>query len=437
MGTVLGPGPRTVPNLRIMIFIYDLIYLILLVFYLPVYIFRGKFHKGFAQRLGFLPGRSDLHGPVWIHAVSVGEVMVIKGLLERLRQAYPDKKFVISTVTPTGHKIAQGLVREEDLLIYLPLDFSFIIRRAIRRLLPCVFILAETEIWPNLISSLARYNIPVATVNGRISDSSLRGYSLARFFFSPILKKVALFCVQSPTDAARFASLGVGEKRIQVTGNMKFDIKAAPTARLSATECRKKLKVGDKETLLVCGSTHPGEEELLVDIYARLLHTFAHLRLILAPRHPARAGEIEKLILHKGFSAQRFSLLAESTILGKKTVFIVDTIGLLMQFYAAADLVFVGGSLVKKGGHNILEPASLGKPVIFGPHTFNFSDITDLFLKNEAALMAKDAAQLESGISRIISDPQASSRMSAKAIELYLSNQGATEKSFSLIKTLI
>ncbi|MBU4251775.1 MAG: 3-deoxy-D-manno-octulosonic acid transferase [Candidatus Omnitrophica bacterium] len=417
--------------------IYDLVFLIFTVLYFPLYFLRGKFNSGFLRRLGFLPAQLNLDRPIWIHAVSVGEAIAVKGLASQLRQAYPGKKLVISTVTATGNKIAQGLVKEGDFLTYLPLDFSFIVRHVLKRINPCMFIIAETEIWPNLITCLDKLQVPVVTVNGRISDSSYGGYQLIKFFIRPILRMVKQFCVQSDLDAWRLESLGVDKQRIQVTGNVKFDINLDPPLELNVLTYRSKLGLGQADKLLVCGSTHPGEEELIFAAYSELLLAFPNLKLLIAPRHPERSEKISRLAADKGFMPVLISGISGAcpTCI-QRAVFILDTIGELVNYYSAADIVFVGGSMVKRGGHNILEPASLMKPIIFGPHMFNFRDISELFLANQAALVASDSRELVHKVKEILNNNLLAKGLVQRAYELIIKNRGATPKNIQIIKQL-
>jgi len=413
--------------------------------------------------LGILPRYLSLVNPIWIHAVSVGEAMAVRGLFSGLAKAYADKKFIISTVTSTGNKIAKSIARDNDLVTYLPLDFSFIVRKVIDKANPGLFIIAETEIWPNLISYLYKRNIPVVVVNGRISDNSFKGYMLIKFLLRPILNKVALFCVQTERDAQRLLKLGVYEDKVKVTGNMKFDIKdytdskktCLPEQVRDYTDLKQKLGLEVKGKLFVSASTHPGEEEIILKVYKDLLRDYSSLRLLIAPRHPERAKEVEKTVLKNGFRPFRISQLNGQTgkwfdrltiprtipseVEGRangQTVFILDTIGQLMNYYAISDIVFVGGSLVKKGGHNILEPASLGRPVLFGPHMFNFRDIAELFLKNQAAILVHNQKELREKIKDLLSNSSLATQFCQRAQELILGNQGATQKNAGLIKNL-
>lgn len=418
-----------------MVILYNIISLAIMIFYLPIYLCKRKFHKGFLLRFGFLPKDLKLNRPIWIHAVSVGEVMAIRGLTEELRKIYPGKKFVISTVTATGNKIANSLGKEGDFITYLPLDISFVVKSVIDKINPEIFIIAETEIWPNLISCLNKKNIPVVIINGRISDVSFRGYLALKPLIKPILRKVKLFCVQTQQDFKRFNLLGANGACVKVTGNLKFDISCHVASKENSARNRSKLGLGSKDSLIVAGSTHPGEEEIILSVYKELLMSFPDLKLLLAPRHPERSRDIAIVVSDFGFSSIFTSAITAA--LPDDPVFILDTIGELFSLYAAADIVFVGGSLVKKGGHNILEPACLAKPVLFGPHMFNFRDIADLFLRHKAVIKVSGKDELKSRIHDLLNNPAMAEQMGQRASQLILQNQGATQKTMQLIEAVL
>lgn len=414
---------------------YDFIFLVFAIIYLPIYLCKRKFHRGFGMRLGILPKNLALNRPVWIHAVSVGEMMAAKNLIQGLRAGYPGRQFFITTVTPTGNKIAAGTAGSSDCVSYLPLDLSFIVASVIERVKPSLFILMETEIWPNLITQLYKKGIPVILLNGRISDHSFRGYGLIKFLLRPLLKKISLFCVQTKVDAERFIRLGASEERIKISGNMKFDIADYGPGPTDILGDRLKLGLQDKEKLLIAASTHPGEEEIILDAYKRLSANSHCLRLLFAPRHPERAKEIEKVVSKLGFTAVFISVLSvQGCDEAKSPVFILDSIGQLMRYYSIADIVFVGGSLVRKGGHNILEPASLGRPVLFGPHMFNFRDISGLFLENNAAIMVCDPSELAGKLMALLNDFSQAQDLGRRAKALVLENRGATQRNLGFLQ---
>jgi 3-deoxy-D-manno-octulosonic-acid transferase len=426
-----------------MFIFYDLIFLIFAVCYLPVFLFKKKLHAGFGQRLGNLAGVPELDRPIWIHAVSVGEAMSIKHLLESLKKKFPEKDFVISTVTPTGNKIAKSFAGKNDVVIYLPLDLSWIVRRVVRQIDPSLFIIVETEIWPNLITCFYKNNIPMAVVNARISDRSFKGYLLAKFVFKPLLNKIGIFCVQSGIDAERLAGLGVDPGKIIHTGNMKFDIQVRSSQELKKdyTDYRHKLGIGPEDKFWVAASTHPQEEEQVLEVYLSLSSLYPELKLLIAPRHPERSQIIEELInSHRRLKAYRVSGLARfDSVPGQSDrcpVFILDTIGKLINFYVVSDIVFVGGSLVEKGGHNILEPASLAKPVIFGKYMFNFRDIAEMFVQNNAGIMVNDLGELEQSLKDLLDNPGKIIQLAIAGQEIILKNQGATARNAEEIRLL-
>ncbi|MFH1888717.1 MAG: 3-deoxy-D-manno-octulosonic acid transferase [Candidatus Omnitrophota bacterium] len=415
---------------------YDLIFLIVALAHLPLYLFKRKFHPGFWMRLGIFPRGMKLDKPIWIHAVSVGEVMAIKNFLTQLR-ASTDKNFLITTVTSTGNKIARGIAKDADFVGYLPLDFSFIVRSVVRRVLPSLFIIAETEIWPNLITALYQEGVPVILVNGRISDRSFKGYLAVKPLLKPVLDKISLFCVQTEDDARRLRYLGVSGDKMRVTGNMKFDNAACADKNIEGTadKYRALLDLKADEKLWVCGSTHPGEEEVILEVYKELIKESPKLKLLIAPRHPERSAELENILSRFGFRAGLFSGLAlKPCACVARPVFVLDMIGELIYFYGIADMVFVGGSLVKKGGHNILEPASVGKPVLIGPHTFNFRDIVGLFLDNEACIVTHNREGLLKNMRNLLNNPDIAGRLSQRAKLVISENKGATARNLGYIR---
>ena len=421
-----------------MFIIYDIITLLIIVFYLPVYLLKGKFHKGFLARLGILPKGLNLAGAVWIHAVSLGEAVSVRGIYEGVKKEFSSKRAVFSTVTLTGNKIAKSYCQAGDFVTFLPLDFSFLVRNFIKRVRPSVFIAAETEIWPNLISYLFQEKVPVIVVNARISDSSFRGYMLVRMLIKPILNKVTLFCAQSEEDARRLIILGVEDKKIKVTGNIKFDAAKSLPSDFNVQNYRKKLGLAKEDKVFVAASTHSPEEEQILSVYKDLVGDLSNLKLILAPRHPERFSEISVLVKKYGFNPVSInSLEGKQHAISKGDIFILDFIGQLVYYYAIADVVFVGGSLAKKGGHNILEPAAQGKPVIFGPNMFNFRDITDLFIKNHAGIQVKGSDELRNKIKILFKKPELAAGLCRSADALILRNKGATLRNLEYIKEYV
>ncbi|MCU0666575.1 MAG: 3-deoxy-D-manno-octulosonic acid transferase [Candidatus Omnitrophica bacterium] len=410
--------------------IYNIIFLLYALVSLPVLAVKGKLHRGLWMRLGFLAQELKFNNPIWIHAVSVGEVMAMRAFILKLKSAYPNKEIIISTVTATGNKVARQIV-SVDKVIYLPLDFSFSVERFIQRIKPALLVVAETELWPNLIQGFWRHKIPVAVVNARISDRSFGRYQIMRFFFKAILRKISIFCAQTDLDAWRLEQIGVGKDKIKVTGNLKFDVEIKQSSG-QEVYLRQALGIKSGVPVLVAASTHPGEEEQLLRVYQKLLPDFSSLRLVIAPRHPERSSEVKRIVEKKGLSAQLISKMDKPK--GAKEILILDTIGKLMDYYAISDVVFMGGSLTKNGGHNILEPAILGKPVLFGPFMFNFRGIAKLFLDKEAVIGVANEDQLVASLKDLLSYPQKALSLGEKAKQLVLAGRGAAENNLRVIK---
>lgn len=428
-----------------MFIIYDLIFILFALFCLPFYIIKGKLRPSFLMRLGILPKdvlmlKNQAQGPIWIHAVSVGEAISVKPLLEELGRIFPLRRIVISTVTVSGNKIAQSFKAKEDLVIYLPFDISFITRNVVKRIRPGLFIAMETEIWPNMISALHNFNVPIVLVNGRISNGSFAGYKKIKIFTRPILEKINLFCMQTGNDSKRIIFLGAHEEKVKIVGNMKFDaIDYKGKAADYREEYKKVLGLTSTGKLIVAGSTHAGEEEIILHVYKKLIGDFPGLKLLIAPRNIDRSASIEKLINKFNFKSLRISQAKRS---GSNTnslsrVFVLDTIGELVNFYAISDLVFVGGSLVKKGGHNIIEPALFEKPIIFGLHMSNFRDIAEAFLSKAAALQVKDSRDLYNCFKELLINREKRESLGILAKAVTEESRGATKKVVSFINEKI
>ncbi len=421
-----------------MFILYDLIFIIFALIYLPVFLLRNKLHKGFTQRLGFLPPELKLKQPIWIHAVSVGEAKTAELLVKQLRIIYPKKQFALSTTTPTGNKIARNFSGENDFVFYLPLDISFVTKKVIRLINPCFCIIMETEVWPNLITQLYAAGIPSVVVNARISDNSFLGYRLIKPLLKPILNKMRFFCVQTAQDAQRLRALGLSNDKLKITGNMKYDIAALVDSKADYISSRLRLGLEEAAQLVVAGSTHPQEEEIILGAYKQVMGSSPNARLLIAPRHPERAREVAKLAARIGFEVTFISKLTSgSESKSQDPIFILDTIGELLSFYAIADVVFVGGSLVNNGGHNILEPALFEKPILFGPHMSNFKQMSELFLNNSAAIMVAGGQELSANIQSLLNNSSGISSIGKKARQLVLDNQGATIRNAELIEKVL
>jgi 3-deoxy-D-manno-octulosonic-acid transferase len=420
--------------------LYDLILYVAALFLVPYYLFRGlrygKSRRGVRERLGMYAQdfRQSLQGRrvIWVHAVSVGETRAAIPLIKEMRERYPDALLLLSNVTETGREIAVG-VSEIDYYIFFPFDLRWIVRKALKLISPELIILVETEIWPNFVLEAKKLKIPVILVNGRISDRSFPRYRWARELFFPVLDSVTEYCMQSERDARRIRHLGAAAGRVQVTGNLKFDMQP-PKVEANLEHLRSELKLPEQGLVWVAGSTHDGEEKLLVSVYLQLRKKCRDLFLILVPRHPERCRQVQDELGKLEVSATlRSSLWLREKSLQHGEVMIVDTLGEMLKFYALADLVFVGGSLVNIGGHNILEAALLKKPVLYGPHMQNFKEIARLVREAHAGLQVKNSEDLLQQMRILIENPQEASRIGENGYHLFEENRGATQRTLAVI----
>lgn len=386
-------------------------YLMLLPWFLRRMCRRGGYRKDFFQRLGRFP--ADLRAKllarrrIWIHAVSVGEMFIAMRIARELRARRPDLAFVFTVTTSTGHAVAEKQLDKDDVLLYFPVDLPLVVRRVLNVVRPLALILVETEIWPNLLRTLHFRNIPVILVNGRISDKSFRGFRRLRIYVREIFSALDLVCVQGKEDSSRMIELGARPERVHVMGTAKYDEAAAGSDIQLPTDVFKRAGFPDDALLLVGGSTWPGEETVLLDLYRRLQPTHPKLRLVLVPRHFERAIEVAAEIEKAGLIGIRKSVLnGAATVPAPAGVLLVDTTGELKRYYAAADIVFVGKSLTRHGGQNLIEPAALGKPVIVGPNMENFRPVMADFLAAGAVLQVPDKAALGAAIERLLGDPE-------------------------------
>ena len=401
---------------------------------------RGR-RAALAERFGIIPpgdaARVTGRGVIWVHAVSVGETLAARPLLRALKVRYPEKLLVVTNVTETGREVAQGL-REPDLCLYFPFDYRFAVRRLLRSVRPELVVIVETEIWPTFMNELQRQGIPAVLVNGRISDRSFGRYRRLSWFFGPVLGKFSALCMQSAEDARRIIAIGAPAGRVVVANNLKYDLPVAPCAAGERESLRERYRIPRDSIVLVAGSTHQGEDELVVAACRRLRAAGRELFLVLVPRHPERAGEAAGLLRREGFGVTlRSRLEEEGEPFTADETLLVDRVGELMNFYALADLVFVGGSLVPTGGHNLLEPASVGVPVLFGPHTTNFREITRLVLEAEAGLQVADGDALAEALTLLLDDEACRMRLGRNGLELMKRLGGSTERHLVVIEALM
>ena len=394
---------------------------------------HGKYREGLGERLGKVPPRLKPHpGPaIWVHAVSVGEVLAVSALVKELRRSFPQYRVAVSTTTATGQKLAKQHFGE-DSVFYFPLDFRFAMRPYFAALRPRLIVLAETEFWPNFLST-AHASARVAVVNARISDRSWPGYRRFRPILKKVLRNVDLFLAQTTQDASRLRDIGAPAERVQVSGNLKFDV-TMPSAPAIVASLRSAFQQAAAGPVLVCGSSVEGEEGLLLRAFENVLASHPRAVMILAPRRPERFGEVAQLLEHLGIRFWRRSLWGGDAISGG--VFLVDTIGELASLYALADVAFVGGSLVPRGGHNIIEPAQHGVAIMVGNHTENFRDIISLF-QSQDAIRVVGAAEFPLVLMDLLSNEAERVALGRRGAETLQSQMGATEKTLRALEQLL
>jgi 3-deoxy-D-manno-octulosonic-acid transferase len=353
--------------------------------------------------------------------------------LTALRKSYPDTPLVVSNMTETGREIA-ARIGGIGAAIYFPFDYRFACASLLKTLNPQLIIIAETEIWPNFADETSKRGIPLMIVNGRISDRSFGRYLKMSWFFTPVLARFTALCMQTQADAERIISIGAHPERVHVTRNLKYDIqpRLVPAAERAALRSEYGLDCNCK--LLVAASTHPGEEELVLRAFKTILQSFPQTLLIFVPRHPERGGEVAALLERERYSCRRLSLSRGTGQTAAGEVLLVDTIGELMKLYAASDVVFVGGSMVPRGGHNLLEPASLGKPIVFGEFMANFREISSLVLEGGAGFQVKSVDELAAMVMSLFADPAKAAETGENGIKLLESSTGATELNMEIVR---
>lgn len=409
---------------------------------LPLVLTSGKRRKSVLQRLGLekFPkqkiqpgGLCETDHPVWIHALSVGETFSAVELVKTLRKKFQHRKIYFSVSTATGFVEARKrLSLETDHIFFYPYDLVFVVRRVLRRVSPSLFILVESDIWPTFLVELNKRNVPSVLVNARLSDSSLAGYKKLSMIMAPVFNSFRKICVQSDLQGQRFLQLGVKPDKICVTGNLKFDQKPIPVSDADKLSMKNELAIDEKNRVFLAGSTHPGEEKLLLESFIRLRKNFSDLSLVVVPRDPDRADDIQRLSISLGFKAKKMSQIE----LEGADVVVVDMMGVLRRLYAIADIAFVGGSLVDFGGHNPLEPAAYAKPVVFGPHMYDFPEISGMLLDVGGAVRVHSPEQLYESVRELVMDQAKVKRMGENAFGVFQSNQGAVEKTAAIIKSI-
>ena len=431
--------------------VYSFVTLLVMVLASPYFLYQALRHRKYIgslrQRLGSLPVSFNVDGDasIWVHAVSVGEVLTARPLIAELRERYPRLRLFLSTTTLSGQQLARRHLSEVDAVFYFPFDWAFTARRTLSLVQPKLFVMMETEIWPNLLRECRRRGVRTVMVNGRISYRSFPRYRLIKPFFRRVLADIDRFCVQGEETARRLVELGADQARVTVTGSLKFDALEPPVAAPAVVSVgtgrgRERVlrffRLSPNRSVIVAGSTLRGEEEAVIKAFQRIRAMGGNPLLVIAPRHPERFAEVERLCRHEGLATVRRTALAIDAEPRADAV-VLDTIGELAQVYQIATAVFVGGSLVPAGGHNILEPALFGKPIVFGPHMQNFGEIAEAFLANGAAVQVRSDRELEDVLTGLMTDPVRRARLGAAARALIDANRGAKARTVAVITRLL
>jgi 3-deoxy-D-manno-octulosonic-acid transferase len=429
--------------------VLDALYLFALIALSPWLAYKalttGKYRRGLAAKfLGRVPSignrQSAIDNPVcWFHGVSVGEIHLLRPLIAAFRQRHPDWRCAVSTTTDTGFDEARKHFADLPVFFW-PFDFSWAVRRALRRVRPALVVVAEGELWPNFLLAARRRGVPVAVINARMSPRSFGRYRRLGGLARRLLAKVDLFAAQTAEYAAHLRLLGAPAERVHVTGSVKYDGTSADRDNPKTRELRRLLAVEPDDLVLIAGSTQAPEEEVALGIFRRLRDTFPRLRLILVPRQKERFDEVAALLKRQGEPwVRRSELSLQSSIINhQSSIILVDTIGELGALWGLADVAFVGGSLDgKRGGQNMIEPAAYGAAVLFGPHVWNFRDAARRLTDTRAAVQVADAAALETAVHRLLADAGERARMGAAARRFVREQQGATARTLELLDGLL
>lgn len=425
-------------------YLLNIVYGFLLIALSPWLLYRAiikkKNRRGWWAKLtGRIPIRQSAAPCIWLHAVSVGEVNLLRPLIARLSQELPEYEFAVSTTTETGYDLACKIF-EKHTVFFCPFDFSWAIQNVLHRLRPSLLVLAELELWPNLISVTRARGIPVSLVNGRISQGSYENYARFQWFWKPVLRRLSRLGVQNQDYGRRLTSLGVAEKKIQLTGSVKFDGANSDRGSRQITELSQLAGLRPEDTVFLAGSTQAEEDEMAAEVYLRLREQGSQLRLILVPRHVERSIKLKKDLIAKGLTVQLRSDLPSqpgTRVFDQCDVLVVDVIGELSSWWGVADIAFVGGTMGDRGGQNMIEPAAYGVPVCFGPHTWNFQDVVQLLLDRHAAQVICSAAELLEFVQASIEQPQLAHQMGLRGRQLVLQQRGAVERTVSMLNEIL
>jgi len=430
------------------IVLYNVLLLIVIVLgfplIVPIILLTDKRRKTVLQRLGLagIPSvvmqnkrHYQAQKPIWIHALSVGEVLSAVPLIKKVSARFENRKVFVSVSTRTGFQIAsKQLGQTADAVFYYPYDLPFAVKRIVGKVDPGLVVIVESDIWPNFLFEMQKRNVPVVLVNTRLSKRSFLGYKRFKFFSKPLFLLFAHICAQSLEDAKRFIALGVPSNRITIAGNIKFEQEDNLSPEEEIENLRQGLQVQPSQKIFLAGSTHKGEEEILLEVFTGIKNKFDDLMLIVAPRDPERAGSVQRLFESAGLSAVGMKALDRLSSADSYDVIVVDTIGVLKNLYALADVAFVGGSLVNCGGHNPLEPAVFSRPIIFGHDMSDFAEISNMLVAAKGAERVQDTRSLYNAALTLLTDNQKAKDMGKNAFNVFTDNKGAVDKTLEVIE---
>lgn len=422
-----------------MIAIYNIVFHIGFLFMLPVFLFRmlylNKYRAGLFQRFGIYPKdiKQKLRAgkTIWIHSVSVGEVIAAQPLIALLKSRYPGSNFVISTTTNTGNQVARKYAGGKDVVIYYPVDFPWAVKKAVKAVNPELFVMLETELWPNMIKTLGVNKVPVFLVNGRVSDNSYRWYKKAAPVLKIVFKYISAFIMQTESDSERIIRLGAAPQKVSYAGSLKYESAMGDEPGADEImEMASDLGIQVSDTIIIGGSTHEREEEMLIKAFGKVKKECVSVKLILAPRHPERFNKVISLVEESGFIYSTRKKIKEfnSEERKKREIIVLDTIGELKKIYNLGNIVFVGKSMFGRGGQNILEPAAAGKTIITGPHMENFRDIMTQFINANACIVANNEIEFEEKLISLCRDKAMSKEFGRRAKNLVIANCGAASR---------
>jgi 3-deoxy-D-manno-octulosonic-acid transferase len=422
-------------------YFFNTLYLMVLLLTSPWLVYAairwGKYREGMgAKLLGRVPHRQGEGRCVWLHAVSVGEINLLVPLIESLEREMPGCEFFISTTSKTGYNLAR--IRYADRCVfYCPLDFSWAVRTALRRVRPSLLLLTETEIWPNMISAAKKQGIPVAIVNGRLSDRSFRGYRRLKLLFRPVIRRIDLISVQTQAYEDNFKSMGARPEIVHVTGSIKFDRAVFDRQNETTQQLARLAGFSPTDQVFLAGSTQHPEEQFALDSFLSLAPSHPALRLILVPRHPERFDEVAALLDRSGMCWQRRSKLDGNNIDADARILLVDTIGELGAWWGTSHIAYVGGSMSRRGGQNPIEPSAYGAAVSFGPKTPNFRGVVAVLLDGDAAVVVRNGEQVREFVRKCLDEPQYAKQLGENARRIVLEQQGAVQRTTKLLMSLL